>query len=160
MHNRRRLFDFIRSKPWIFFVVILIGVSARDLEAQERAAANTVEAALSEHAIPSEQIEKLVGQTASVLLADGTELKDSTLSAFTTRRRDDRVSIFRLEHKGKKRKYPAAKVYSFKIDDRTYKVNYLPSAKAAAIVDVQKRRAVVSVPVSYTHLTLPTKRIV
>ncbi len=52
--------------------------------------------------------------------------------------------MFRVEANGKKRKYPAAKVYSFKVGDNAYKVNYLPSAKAAAIVDVQQQRVAVT----------------
>jgi len=128
------------------FICFSLCLLVCDAEAKERAAvkkgaANTVEAAMSEYAISTQQLEGLVGKTASVLLMDGKVLKDATLTKFTTRRREDRVAIFQLKHEGKKRTYHAPKVYSFKVDDNKYKVNYLPSAKAAAIVDVEKRRA-------------------
>ena len=104
-------------------------------------ATNTVEVALCEHAISAAAIQALEGQTADVWLATGEKLAAAKLTGFSTRRREDRISIFRLEHAGKRRKYLATKVYSLTVDGRTYKANYIPSAKAAALVDVQAERA-------------------
>jgi len=102
--------------------------------------ANAVEALAAEHAISAEGVQGLIGQTADILSTTGAKQVGVTISSIGTSRSGDRVKIIGYKGEGSKRekKIPALKLYQITVDGKTYRANYIPSAKGAALQDMAK----------------------
>ncbi len=127
--------------------MLTLAVPAREVMAQKRTSkskaspANTVEAAAMEFALSADEINALVGKKADILTTAGKEEKGVEITRFFTGRDKSQIKTmeFKVENAKRPKRLFATKLYEMKVDEKTYRFQFLPSQKAAVIEDTAKR---------------------
>ncbi|MFK7777560.1 MAG: hypothetical protein QM501_05505, partial [Gimesia sp.] len=128
-------------------LIVLMLIPVNETVAQKRklkfnAPANPVEAAAMEFALSAEELDALIGKKADILTAAGKEEKGVEIIRFFTGRDKSKVKTmeFKGENATRSKRLFATKLSEMKVDDKSYRFQYIPSLKAAVIEDTAKRR--------------------
>lgn len=105
--------------------------------------ANAVEAVLMEHALTAEELEALKGKTVNLLFTDGKREEAVTLTDFVTARipHMPRMIVVTRSGETRERRFPTTQLFQVEVGDRIYRVNTIPSAKAAVLQDTARHDA-------------------
>jgi len=136
----------------LLVLVMTLVVSTQETAAQKRSSqlnatpANSVEAAAMEFALSAEEIQALVGKKANVLTSTGKAENNVEIIRFFTGRDKSQIKSmeFKSENATRAKRFFATKLVEMTVDDKTYQFQYLPSLKAAAIEDLDKKNAAIT----------------
>lgn len=109
-------------------------------DAQLPKPANSVEAVLMEHALSADELAALVGKTANMLLISGKRENDIVLKEFVTARYPDMPRMIGVTRASetRPRRFPTSQLFQIEIDNAIYRVNTIPSQKAAVLQDMSR----------------------
>ncbi|MCA8999524.1 MAG: hypothetical protein KDA80_21190 [Planctomycetaceae bacterium] len=136
-HNNRLLFVCF----WGMVVGVVLGVFGESAFAQPAARPqNALEAVLMEHALTAEELEELRDQTVNLLFSNGKREDGVALSEFVTTRDPRMIRMVAVTREGERRprRFPTSQLFRVEVGEKTFRVNTIPSARAAVFQDVAR----------------------